>query len=51
MNTVDSQYLEVQGIVWNISKYPYLDIIIRFDVLRKEKRTHTYTQKKSQMNM
>ena len=25
-NTVDSCYLEVQGTVWNTSRYPYLDI-------------------------
>ena len=24
--TVDSRYLEAQGIPWNTSKYPYLDI-------------------------
>ena len=25
-NTVDSRYLEVQGTLWNTSRYPYLDI-------------------------
>ena len=25
-STVDSRYLEVQGALWNTSKYPYLDI-------------------------
>ena len=25
-NTIDSLYLEVQGAVWNTSRYPYLDI-------------------------
>ena len=24
--TVDSRYLEVQGTLWNTSRYPYLDI-------------------------
>ena len=25
-NTVDSRYLEVEGTLWNISRYPYFDI-------------------------
>ena len=25
-NTVDSRYLEFQGIHWNTSRYPYFDI-------------------------
>ena len=25
-NTVDSRYFEVQGTVWNSSRYPYFDI-------------------------
>ena len=25
-NTVDSRYLEVEGILWNTSRYPYFDI-------------------------
>ena len=25
-NTVDSRYLEVQGTLWNISRYQYIDI-------------------------
>ena len=25
-STVDSRYFEVQGTLWNTSKYPYLDI-------------------------
>ena len=24
--TVDSRYLEIQGIIWNTSRYPYFDI-------------------------
>ena len=25
-NTVDSRYLEVEGTLWNTSRYPYFDI-------------------------
>ena len=25
-NTVDSRYLELQGTLWNTSRYPYFDI-------------------------
>ena len=25
-NTVDSRYVEIQGTLWNTSRYPYLDI-------------------------
>ena len=25
-NTVDSRYLELQGTLWNSSRYPYFDI-------------------------
>ena len=26
INTVDSRYLEVEGTLWNTSRYPYFDI-------------------------
>ena len=26
VNTVDSRYLEVEGTLWNTSRYPYFDI-------------------------
>ena len=45
-NTVDSRYLEVQGTLWNTSRYPYLDISGLQN--RGKKKSYNYI---SQMNI
>ena len=36
--TVDSRYLEVQGTLWNTSRYPYLDISDLQNIKKKKKK-------------
>ena len=45
-NTVDSRYLEVEGTLWNTSRYPYFDIS---DV--QNWRKYQSNKEISQMNM
>ena len=46
LNTVDSRYLAVQMILWNTSRYPYLDISDLRIVEKNKSNSHI-----SHMNM
>ena len=38
--TVDSRYLEVQGTLWNISRFPYIDISDMQNLVKSKSNSH-----------